>query len=284
MRIRLTLIAAGLIFAAAAPCAMEADFTAVAEMDWEAGRALVSVSRALDPSIPSLQKAENDAETAIDAGFTALLLQSLSPIVLDSSRTIGSLAAADPGFFSRLQSLARNAQKDTLVLSADFKKATAGYAFPLFTEKGIASPLFPAKDAPILRRPGFVATRAFTGLVVYAADPLPAVGGAEKQRAVPAVFPRFFDEEMNVVFDKGMCRLAALGKWGMVGYADSADESAIRARCGETPLIVAARAVFGVNHADLVIPTRAVLQILALEANIEILKEGKVLVIYPALR
>jgi hypothetical protein len=258
MRVRLLLVIIAALSAAAGLGAQNTGFSVTVDIDWKGARVGLFVSRNLDPSIPSLQKAEDDAETAIDAGFTGLLVESLSSLAVDSSRTVGSLAAADSGFYSWLQSLARTAHKDTLVLSPDFKKATAGYGLSLFTDTGIASPLYPAQDQPISRRLGFVPT--------------------------PALFPRIFDEEMNVVLDKSMCRPAALKKWGMVGYADSVDESAILLRCGTQPLTVVARAVFGANRTDLVISSRAAQQILALPRNIELLKEGKILIVYPALK
>jgi len=284
MRARLILIALGALLISAGLHAQDAGFTINLEEDWKNARVILSVSRVLDPTIPSLQRAQADAEAAIDAAFTGLLLQSLSPLVVDSSRTVGSLAGADPDFFSWIQGLARAERKETFYLSADFKKAIAGYSFPLFTDKGIASPLFPVQESVLGRRLGFVPTREFSGLLIYAMDPLPAVGGAEEARAAPALFPRLFDEEMNVVFEKGMCAPAALGKWGMVGYEDSPDESAILKRCGTNPLAVVARAVFGRNRTDLVIPTKAVRQILALEENRKLLRDGKVLIIYPSLK
>lgn len=284
MRARLMLIVLGALSVASGLHAQDAGFTTTVEEDWKNTRVILSVSRVLDPTIPSLQRAQADAEAAIDAAFTGLLLQSLSPLVVDSSRTVGSLAGADPAFFSWIQGLARAARKETFHLSSDFKKATAGYSLPLFTDKGIASPLFPGQVSAIGRRLGFVPTREFSGLLIYAMDPLPAMGGAETALAAPALFPRLFDEEMNVFFEKGMCAPATLVSWGMVGYADSADQTAILTRCGANPLTVVARAVFGRNRTDLVIPTLAVRQILALEENRKLLRDGKVLIIYPSLK
>jgi hypothetical protein len=284
MRVRKLVHFLCLLCAAAALHAQEAGSAVSAVFDWKAARVGLSVSRALDQSIPSLQRAQNEAESAIDAGFSALFLEAVSRLVIDSSRTVGSLAGSDPAYFAWIQGLARSARKQTFNLSTDLRTATAGYAIPFFTESGIFSPLIPAEDVRIERRLGYAPTRVFSGLVVYAAEPLPAVGDAVTQNAAPAVFPRLFDEEMNVVFDKTMCRASALKKWGMAGYADSADDAAILARCGKTPLLVVARAVFGANGTDLVIPTRAALQILGLNENIDILKEGKVLIVYPALK
>ncbi len=280
MRIRIPTAAALCLLSAALLFSKDPGFSADAAVDWAKARITVTVSLALDPSIASVQRAQADAEAAIDSSFTGLLLDKLSPIVLDSSRTVGSLAASDPAFFSWIQTVARGARKSSLHLTADLSRVVAGYEIPLFTDKGIAAPLYPAETSALFRRPGFVPTRAFTGIVIYAREPLPLVGEAGNRNAVPAVFPRLFDEEMNVVYEKGMCRPEALAKWGMAGYAESPEDLQAMERCGLYPLVTVARAVFGANRTDLVISSRAVRQILALDSNIELLRQGRVLVIY----
>ena len=283
MRIRTIIPVIVALGVSAALCAQSPSFSASARFLWKTASARLEVSRALDRSIPSLQRAENEAEAAIDSAFTDLFIQAVSPLVVDSFRTVGGLAASDPGFFSWIQGLARSARKDALFLSPDFAKATAAYGFPFFGDSGIAVPLYPAADSRIPRRLSRAPTMVFTGLVVYAKDPLPEAGGTETAQAVPALFPRLFDEEMNVVFEKGMEKPSALAAWGMVGYADSIEDPAILSRCGRDPLTVVARAVFGANRTDLVISTRAAEQLLCLKENGEIFKEGRVCIVYPEL-
>jgi hypothetical protein len=89
---------------------------------------------------------------------------------------------------------------------------------------------------------------------------------------------------MNVVLEKKMCRGEAIARWGMVGYADSISEDEILLRAGQHPLRVAARAVFGRNPVDLVISTEAARQLLARQENIDMLKDGRILVIYGSLK
>ncbi len=269
-----------------APAAFSEDkgFSVQADVRWAEGTCAVAVSRDLDPAIQALPRAKSDAEAAIDAAFSGLLFRALSPIVVDSSRTVGDLLKGDPAYFSWMLDLARGAMKDELVLSQDFTKVTARYNFPLMGDRGIATPLLTSRDAPIRKRLGYVSSRVFSGLVIYAGDKVPAVGLAGEQAPAPALFPRLFDEEMSLVLDKSMCRPAALAERGMVGYAESIDEEAILKRAGQHPLRIAARAVFGANRCDIVIPTEAARRILSVAENIEILKEGRILVIYQSLK
>ena len=276
-----------LFLVTAAAAAVHADpegFTQQSRVDWKAGVLDLTVSGGLDPAIDALPRAKSEAESAMDQAFLGQLAKALAGVVADSSRTLGQLMSEDASFFSWVQELARESPKHEVYLSPDFSRANARYRIPLFGDHGLASSLLPAHDAPIHRGLGFVPTRDFSGLVIYAAEPLPSVGPAREELPVPALFPRLFDEQMNVVLEKGMCRGDAIARWGMVGYADSIDENEILKRAGLHPLRVAARAVFGRNPADLVIPTEAARQLLARTENIDALKDGKILVIYGSLK
>ncbi len=284
MRMRLLALPVLLTAAAAVAHADSGGFTLQSRVDWKADVLDLTISRALDPSIDALPRAKAEAESALDQAFLGQLAQALAGVVADSSRTLGQLMSEDPGFFSWVQGLARESPMHEVYLSPDFSRLNARYRIPLFGEHGLASSLLPAEDAPIHRGLGFVPTRDFTGLVIYAAEPLPSVGTAREELPVPALFPRLFDEQMNVVLEKGMCRGEAMARWGMVGYADSIDENEILKRTGLHPLRVAARAVFGRNPADLVIPTEAARQLLARTENIDTLKDGKILIIYGSLK
>jgi hypothetical protein len=112
---------------------------------------------------------------------------------------------------------------------------------------------------------------------------LQAVGTNGVVQARPALFPRLFDENMSVILEKGMCAPEALAAWGMVGYATSLDDPVVLQRAGALPLRLVARGVFGDNSTDIVIPTEAALQLLTLQQNIELLREGKVVIIYDSL-
>jgi hypothetical protein len=274
-----------LLFACIAATAAwpDAGVTAASRLDWKAGWLEITVTRPLDPGIPALPRAKAEAEAAIDAAFLGLFTQALSGVAADSRHSYAELASDDPSIYQWLQSLARDRDKDELSLTQDFSALTARYRVPLFGEQGLGTPLVPEKDSPVRRSPGYVASRVYTGVLIYAADPLPAVGSGRTQKAVPVLFPRLFDQEMNLLLDRSMCRAADVIPRGMVSYADSIDEDQILRTLGRYPLRTAARAVFGATPADLVIPTEAARQLAARPENIELLKTGRIMVIYGSL-
>jgi hypothetical protein len=252
-------------------------------VDWAAGRVTVEVTRPLDPSTPSLVRAKADAETDLDQLLPGALSRALGPLTVDSSHVLSDYFTSDPGLFARLNDIAVHAQRTDLFLTTDFTSLVARYAIPLFGEKGIGFPLYPSKTTPIRRRLGDVTTRAYTGLLIFARGPLPSAGTSRVAAARPALFPRIWDESMNLVLDKDMCTPESLTRWGMVGYSQSVDDPAADLRVGNVPLRLAARGVFGDNDTDIVISMDGARQLLALPENIALLQTGRIVIVYDGL-
>lgn len=252
-------------------------------VEWAAGRIVMEVTRALDPSTPSLVRAKADAETDLEQQFPGTLARALGPLTVDSSHTLSGYFASDPGLYARLNDIALHAQRTDLFLTGDFTSLVARYAIPFFGEQGIGSLLYPSKATPIRRRLGDVTTRAYTGVLIFARGILPSAGSSRMVAARPALFPRIWDEQMNLVLDKDMCTPESLARWGMVGYSQAVDDPAADLRVGNVPLRLAARGVFGDNDTDIVISMDGARQLLALPENITLLQTGRIVIVYDSL-
>jgi len=276
-----------LALALSAPAARAQDAAPPFELtrteDWAAARIVMEVHLALDQSTPSLVKAKADAETELDQHLPEALAQALGPLVVDSSHTLSDYFSSDPALAAKLTDLAQQAQRTDLYLSQDFTTLIARYAIPFFGDRGIATPFFPSRATLIRRRLGDVATRPYTGVLIYAQGPLPAAGTTHTAAARPALFPRIWDEQMNLVLDRSMCAPESMAAWGMVGYAQSMDDPQVFLRAGTTPLRIAARGVFGDKNTDIVISMDAANQLLAIPQNIALLTQGKIVIVYDKL-
>ncbi len=253
-------------------------------VSWASGTFDVTITRPLDPGTDSTIRAKGDAETEIASHISDLLVQAISPLIVDSSHTFGGLLQSDPSLFAKVADLLEAAPRAAVSLSPDFSSLVVQYSLPLFGPQGIVSPLFPAQESPLRRRLGYVATRRFTGLLIYAQEPLPEVGTGRMVVARPAVFPRLWDEQMNLVLDKSMCQPESLAQGGMVGYAQGPGDDVVALRAGPLPLRLAARGVFGDNATDLVLPTDGVMRLLTLPDNIALLRACRIVVIYNSLK
>jgi hypothetical protein len=278
-----------MLAAAAAPMpaqdnpAAEQGMEVTRRFDWAAGRIVMEVTHALDAFAPSLVRAKSDAETDLEQRLPEALGRALGPLVIDSSHVLSDYNASDPSLYARLNDIALHAQRMDLALTGDFSALVAHYAVPFFGDQGIGSPFFPSQPVPIRRRLGDVTTRAYTGLLIFARGMLPAAGGNRMVMARPALFPRIWDEEMNLVLEKGMCTPESLSRWGMVGYTSAVDDPVADLRVGNVPLRLAARGVFGDNNTDLIVSTDGARQLLALPENIALLREGRIVIVYEKL-
>jgi hypothetical protein len=282
--IRFAVAVLWLFLAAAVPPVFAEELQTVQpRLAWTAGELTLNAVRALDPGAASIVRAKSDAQAALESRISPQLLAALADVPLDSSHTVGGMAAEDPGFFESLHALASAARPDAVFLSADLARLTVRWIFPLFGARGVTGYLLPEREAAMRRPLGYAASRAFTGLVIHAQGPLPAVGTGTTAALRPALFPRIWDENMDLVLEKGNVRAAAITTWGMVGYLDRLDEEAIRGRAGTDPLRVAARAVFGKLPVDVVIPVEAARQLLTVDQNVEALRQGRICIIYDRL-
>lgn len=261
----------------------EPGYAVTSSIDWTGGTIAVEIAHALNPATQSMVRAKGDAESEIQSKLSDFLTRAIARVTVDSSHTFGDLLGADPELFARVSQLARGGRKDEIFLSPDFSSLTARYSLPLFGAQGIVSPLYPSRETPIRRKLGYVTTRKFTGLLISASGALPESGTNRRVAARPALFPRLWDEQMNLVLDKGMCSTQALSRWGMVGYAQALADPVVALRAGVLPLRLAARAVFGDNATDIVISTDGARQLLALPENIALLQQGRIVIVYDTL-
>lgn len=282
--IRIAAVVLGISLVAGVPrgSAQDADLVR-ARPGWSTGELVLEASRALDAGTASIVRAKSDAQADLESRVAPFLLGAVQSVPFDSSRTVGELAAEDAAYFASLNGIARAARPDAVFLSTDLARLTVRWTFPLFGERGIAGSL-PTGGGAAIRRPlGSAATRAFTGLVIHAQGPLPVVGAGSTATLVPALFPRIWDENMDLVLGKDQLAVDAVSRWGMVGYLDRLDEEAIRERAGADPLRVAARAIFGRLPVDVVIPVEAARRLLSVASNVEALRQGRVCIVYDRL-
>jgi hypothetical protein len=202
-------------------------------------------------------------------------------VTIDSWNRVADRQAEDPELLASLQDAAWALRQKSSSLTIDLDRARAVYEYPLFGDEGLVSHLIdhrrPFPIPPIL---GAIPTARFTGLVIYAAEAIPAHGLNEDRLPKPCLFPRIFDQEMELVLDSTMCDPAFLLRWGMIEYSSDLDLRRFSDRIGVNPMTVMARGVFGRNDTDLIIATEAARRLRASPEGRQALREGRILVIY----
>ncbi len=250
-------------------------------LNWEEGLLIIDIRVNLEQRDgKSIPDARYLAEQRIEKLLPALFLESLLDIPIDSYYTMGEKIKEREDLFHRVYALAPVGKKQFGYLSRDMRQVHVRYEFPFFGEQGLIVPFiehtFPY---PLRKSLVFEPSRSFTGLVIYAAGGYPAYGKKGMERIKPAFFPRLYDEGMNLVFSSANCDPEYLKRWGMVAYTHSVDESPFLERVGVFPLRTMARAVYGKNSTDIILPNDAARKLLSRKANHDLLKQGRILII-----
>lgn len=131
------------------------------------------------------------------------------------------------------------------------------------------------QDIPIDR----IASRAYSGIVIDARGVLPIHGEFTKSSISPCLFPRIWDENMHLVYERNMVNPDIAKKSGIVEYMTETGSNGSTQRAGKDPLWIMAKKVYGVNRCDPVISYEDYLRIATVAENRKLLQEGKVVIL-----
>ena len=113
----------------------------------------------------------------------------------------------------------------------DFTRVTIEYDYRIFPD---IADIFVTHTKPNLipTRIGWYPSDEFTGLIIYAVNPLPVHGEQESQYLRPVMFPRIYDDQLEVLLSADMMTPESLIRNGPVQYTDSTEERLLRDRIG----------------------------------------------------
>jgi len=248
-------------------------------VEWAAGRILIeTIVAAAGFAHP---RARFAAEREVEAAMPELFLRFAPSLAASSWDTVGGAADAREELVATLADLSRRGRLDRSEMSEDLRSVLLAWSFPLFGNGGLVSLLTTHETAfPLPRSLADAPSTRYSGVVIYAAEPVPAYGTTELRLPRPGLFPRIYDERMSLVLERGMCDPASLARWGMVAYSDDPAAPGPADRIGSNPLRILARGVFGRNDTDLLIARESAHRLLASEDNRRLLREGRILVVY----
>jgi outer membrane protein OmpA-like peptidoglycan-associated protein len=124
-----------------------------------------------------------------------------------------------------------------------------------------------------------VPTRAYSGIIIDARGSLPVHGEFINEKTNACFFPTIWDENMNIIYEKNTADPKFITNDGLVAYDYSNNTDRYASRVGHDPLYIKATQVYGINRTDPVIKRSDALKILTVPENVQLLKEGKVVIL-----
>jgi len=223
------------------------------------------------------------AEALLEDKISFFIESFIMDVQADSSTTLGDLVNRGELAAS---SFARNTRYSPSALSTDLSAITERVAVNL---TGIAAELIHHVRPQTIYPPLIpVHVRDYTGIVIIADENLPVHGRYSSALAVPCLFPKIWDSEMNLLYKRDMVdpqigkensAVRYVSRESIIRAVPSAMDSDLIARVGENPLRIMARGIFGASPTDPVIDREDALLILSTENNRRLLREGRIAIV-----
>ncbi|GHV72068.1 hypothetical protein AGMMS49928_27340 [Spirochaetia bacterium] len=260
-----------------------------ATVSWDKMEIRASVSLDLgagDTSVGFSPSGRIMAEETLRDEYPRLIRPSILSLPVDSSDTLADLIKRGDFSLPRTDVFSAAARRFPPAFSPDFSSMSAAYTLNLTR---LSAALIRHRTAGDIARPlRPVPAAAYTGIIILAYENLPAHGRNTSALVLPCLFPKIWDTEMNLIYERNMLDPQAAEKVTMVRYAPpesvfrpspSGVDPALAELVGENPLRILARGVFGSRPTDPIIDREDALLILSSEQNREHLRQGRVAII-----
>ena len=221
-----------------------------------------------------------DRGTAVDSMHSRLpelIKDPLLSIIVDSSRSLGDLVLFDELKLEVLTDMSKKSKKTPGTFINNGKDMEIFQSINLQT---IASLLIKHKTSYTQQIPiQQVSSKPYTGILIDARGLLPVQGEFVSEKLQPSLFPKIWTDTMDLFYEKNMVEPTIAINRGLVSYTDRINEKEFASRIGIDPLRIKAQKVFGVYRTDPVIAEEDALKILSIPQNLELLKNGKIIIL-----
>ena len=223
-------------------------------------------------------------EETLRQAYPQILQPHLLSLRVDSSSTIEDLVIRGEITLDDLYLISQEAGRSSPSLSLDLNRMMSKFSILI---KRISTLLVTHRRVNEPPRPIIPAsTTDYSGIIIIANEELPVHGRMTSALLEPCLFPRIWDTEMNLIYERTMFENSR--ERLMVRYA--APESIFRPSptgldgellelAGPNPLRIIARQAFGVNPTDPVIHRDDAMRIISSENNRRLLREGRVVLV-----
>lgn len=247
------------------------------QINWITRNFKSNITLDVDKAGISMPSGKAIATNMINTRVPDMIKDPLLTVNVDSTRKLGDLILDQEITYHDLTEVISNSnctigyfKKDSSQFTTNHNLSTSQIS-ALFVKHSV--PYKPQK--PIEQ----IASRKFSGIIIDARGKIDVHGEFTKEQVEPCFFPRVFSEDMDVVYEKNMVSPQVIKAGGMCQYDFSEDESRYSKLVGNTPLHILAAECFGENRSDIVIKKEDALRIISIPENLELLKNGKVVIL-----
>lgn len=259
------------------------DITTEADISWKEGTIVIKASAEIPYSTKNITTERFRITESIDRNLTSYVTEALQTMYLDSLYTISDAFTSSRERLTEFDSLNLSKTRTSSSMSVNLDRVTNIYNYDIFGEL-VPLLIEHRNPSPVPLRLNYEPTANFSGIVIYTPSELPYYGESEEGPVQPALFPKIFDRQMELVASSEMAEPEYLEEWGFVLYTEDSEDGSyadavFEERVGLYPYYTTAEAVFGNNHTDILIPEQAARKILHNKANHRLIREGRIVIL-----
>ncbi len=246
-------------------------------INWKEGVFISNILLDTDAANIALPSGRSIASSRIEQKLPQLVKSPLLTLTVNSSTQIGDAVLWDLITIGEVADIIAEGKKTPTVFSRTGDALTTNHMISL---QDLASTLIQHEspytpNIPIDR----ISSRPYTGIIIDARGHLPVQGEFTHEQVSPALFPKIWDEDLNLLYEINMVEPHIVRNSGLVMYSSNTIDSSFSQRVGTDPLRITARGVFGIHRTDPIISKNDALRILSIPENVDLLKEGKVILL-----
>ena len=261
-------------------------FDASASLDWISAEVQAQAGFSLNQAGLRLPAGRFMAEETLSQAYPGLLRPFLLSLRADSNSTIENILERREIGLEDLNTLGLQSDKTAPSLTSGLDRISGRYTIFLDNVSAVLARHRRANEPSKPMIP--VQTADYTGIIIIANGELPVHGRQALTLAEPCLFPKIWDTNMNLIYERNMFQGGGEAGNLMVHYTvpesifrpgPSGLEGKLSALVGPYPLRIIAREVYGVSPTDPVIERDDALKILSSENNRRLLMEGRVVLV-----
>jgi hypothetical protein len=252
-------------------------------VEWDNMQIKAAISLDLASVGIRLPSGRTQGESILKNNYVNLIRPYILELQADSSSTIADLINRGEFSLYEAETIMLKANSIPPAFSPDMLNMTVSYDMPL---SGVSGALLNhSRITEVARTLNPVSVANYTGIIIIASEELPVHGMRSAALPVPCLFPKIWDSEMNLIYERSML---SLRDNPMAHYSTTKSifqntpsglSPELQKIVGDRPLRIFASGVYGIKPTDLIIDRSDALLIISSDNNRRLLSEGRVAVI-----
>ncbi|MBQ6779878.1 MAG: OmpA family protein [Treponema sp.] len=251
--------------------------SSASSIDWTKDTFSSAVSLDMERAGIKMPSGKNSAVNKIETEMPELIKDPLLSLYVNSYQQLGDLVFSNDITLEQLTDIIDAGERTPGIFANGGSELRTNHKIQLTAISDLMiRHHYPYKNAKPIEE---VASRPYSGIIIDARGSLPVQGEFINDIVSPCFFPQIWDEKMNLIYERNMGDPELERAQQMVLYHWSDNEDLYQDRIGLDPMHIHARRVYGRFRTDPVISRKDALKILSVPENLELLRQGKVVIL-----